>query len=72
MNGCSTPLLRALIQMHGPDRKLAKAQVEILEEQLQQKKLAAFLEDMKAKAKISITKLPGADKPAPTPPAAAK
>ena len=43
-----------------------------LEEQLQQKKLAAFLEDMKAKAKISITKLPGADKPAPTPPAAAK
>ena len=41
-----------------------------LEEQLQQKKLAAFLEDMKAKAKISITKLPGADKP--TPPADAK
>ena len=29
--------LRALIQMHGPDRKLAKAQVEILEEQLKQR-----------------------------------
>ena len=33
--------LRALIQMHGPDRKLAKAQVEILEEQLKQR-LARF------------------------------
>ncbi len=29
--------LRALIQMHGPDRKRAKAQVEILEEQLKQR-----------------------------------
>jgi hypothetical protein len=33
--------LRALIQMHGPDRKRAKAQVEMLEEQLQQR-LARF------------------------------
>ena len=33
--------LRALIQMHGPDRKRAKAQVEILEEQLKQR-LARF------------------------------
>lgn len=29
--------LRALIQMHGPDRKRAKAQVEILDEQLKQR-----------------------------------
>lgn len=29
--------LRALIQMHGPDRKRAKAQVEILKEQLNQR-----------------------------------
>ena len=33
--------LRALIQMHGPDRKRAKAQVEILGEQLKQR-LARF------------------------------
>lgn len=33
--------LRALIQLHGPDRKRAKAQVEILEEQLKQR-LARF------------------------------
>lgn len=33
--------LRALIQMHGPDRKLAKAQVEILDGQLKQR-LARF------------------------------
>ena len=41
-----------------------------LEQQLQQKKLAAFLEEIKSKAKISITKLPAPEKQAPPAPEA--